>query len=129
MEKKIHRLSVVNNVIRNTIEIAIKNLKDAIGDKVIFTDRPDCYGMYVYKFVDFENTVEEYHIKALRVHEGLLQVYFGSINYICKSVEEIDWEDEESVGDLDMGIADFFVVPSVCSILEEIGSYLEEENN
>jgi len=98
-------------------------VKEHQGEKgFICTDDPECdtIWMIYYSYEDW--SVYEYEVKAVRIHEGNLQILFDSpsVNYTEESIMPVDQNEW-----YDVQYSEFvYFIPTIFNIAENIQEYV-----
>ena len=106
------------------------------GEKgFILTDDPDKSTIYGYVYLQSENRIEEFEVKAVRVHEGGIQAIIDTetvryseddVKESCRRAEDKSWYELDVFGDwlpVDPDEDDIYYIPTIFRIAEGIEEY------
>ncbi len=90
----------------------------------ILTDNPDKDRIYDIEYSFDDNRADEFHVKAIRVKNGMLEIItdVSNVRYNDEEVREIPESDWDSVQYSDI----IFFVPTIFNIAENIEEYVSE---
>lgn len=95
------------------------------GDKgFILTDNPDKDRIYDIEYSFDDNRADEFHVKAIRVKNGMLEIItdVSNVRYNDEAVREIPESVWDSVKHSDL----IYFVPTIFNIAENIEEYVSE---